>query len=192
MKEQHQIQCTAFAGIRCIATGELTDVVMKVKKCIEHGGQEQILIFDDATGEQIEVDFLGTAEAVQKKLTERFNEDNQYETHKTEQVNQNHPKQGVVAHEVTLLPRHAEWLNRQPGGASVALRKLVEEARHANAGKDRLRQSKEAVYRFMYSIAGDQAGFEEISRALFNGTGSISSINRGLPIGIGIMRENWL
>ena len=79
------------------------------------------------------------------------------------------PKLGVVAREVTLLPRHWDWLNAQPGGASVALRKLVEEARRANEGKDRVRQSQEAAYRFMSVMAGNRPGFEEATRALFAG-----------------------
>jgi hypothetical protein len=77
------------------------------------------------------------------------------------------PRLGVVAREVTLLPRHWDWLSGQPGGASVALRKLVEEARRANAGKDRVRRSQEAAYRFMSAIAGNLPGFEEAARALF-------------------------
>ena len=79
------------------------------------------------------------------------------------------PKLGVVAREITLLPRHWDWLNTQPGGASVALRKLVEQARHASEGKDRIRQSQEATYRFMVAMAGDRPGFEEATRALFAG-----------------------
>jgi hypothetical protein len=74
-----------------------------------------------------------------------------------------------VAREVTLLPRHWEWLSAQPGGASVALRKLVEEARRSNESQDRMRQAKETLYRFMSTLAGDEAGFEEASRALFAG-----------------------
>ena len=72
-----------------------------------------------------------------------------------------------MAREVTLLPRHWDWLNSQPGGASVALRKLVEEARRTHAGKDRVRQSQEAAYRFMSAVAGNLPGFEEATRALF-------------------------
>jgi uncharacterized protein len=79
------------------------------------------------------------------------------------------PRLGVVAREVTLLPRHWDWLNEQPGGASVALRKLVEEARRANEGKDRLRKARESAYRFMSALAGNLPGFEEASRALFGG-----------------------
>ncbi|RZI91619.1 MAG: DUF2239 family protein, partial [Variovorax sp.] len=77
------------------------------------------------------------------------------------------PKLGVVAREVTLLPRHWDWLNRQPGGASVALRKLVEDARRVNTDRDTVRAAREATYRFMSAIAGHLPGFEEAARALF-------------------------
>ena len=77
------------------------------------------------------------------------------------------PRLGVVAREVTLLPRHWQWLGEQPGGASVTLRKLVDEARRANEGKDRLRRARESAYRFMSAVAGNLPGFEEAIRALF-------------------------
>ena len=73
----------------------------------------------------------------------------------------------MVAREVTLLPRHWEWLNAQPGGASVALRKLVEAARRSNGDADRLRAARDAAYHFMSAMAGNLANFEEASRALF-------------------------
>jgi uncharacterized protein len=75
----------------------------------------------------------------------------------------------VVAREVTLLPRHWDWLAGQPGGASVTLRKLVEQARKDNEGKDRLRRAREAAYRFLSAMAGNLPGFEEAARALFAG-----------------------
>jgi len=68
---------------------------------------------------------------------------------------------------VTLLPRHWDWLNAQPGGASVALRKLVEEARRANGDRDRQRAARDAAYHFMSAMAGNLRDFEEASRALF-------------------------
>ena len=77
------------------------------------------------------------------------------------------PKLGVVAREVTLLPRHWDWLNSQPGGASVALRKLVEEARRASGDRDRIRAAQESAYHFMSAMAGNLPGFEEAARALF-------------------------
>ena len=79
------------------------------------------------------------------------------------------PKLGVVPREVTLLPRHWEWLAAQPGGASVALRKLVEHASRANQSQDRIRKSRESAYRFMTAMAGNDPGFEEALRALFAG-----------------------
>jgi hypothetical protein len=72
-----------------------------------------------------------------------------------------------VAREVTLLPRHWEWLAKQPGGASVTLRKLVEDARRANAGTATAREAQERAYRFMSAMAGNLPGFEEATRALF-------------------------
>jgi hypothetical protein len=74
---------------------------------------------------------------------------------------------GVVAREVTLLPRHWDWLAVQPGGASVALRKLVDEARRSSGDRDRTRAAQEATYRFISAIAGNLPGFEEACRALF-------------------------
>jgi hypothetical protein len=79
------------------------------------------------------------------------------------------PKLGVVGREVTLLPRHWEWLATQPGGASVTLRRLVEEARRAGGDEERKRQARDAAYRFMFAVAGNEPGFEEASRALFAG-----------------------
>jgi uncharacterized protein len=79
------------------------------------------------------------------------------------------PKLGVVAREVTLLPRHWDWLATQPGGASAAVRRLVDAARQSHTEADRLRQAKETTYRFMSAMAGDEPGFEEATRALFAG-----------------------
>jgi hypothetical protein len=144
-----QRPCTAFAGARRIASGDLKDVALKANRVVDRGGPVPVLIFDDASGEVIEVDFRGSPEAAPR--------------------GPGRPKLGVVAREVTLLPRHWDWLGSQPGGASVALRKLVEEARRAHAGKDRIRLAQNAAYRFMTTMAGDAPGFEEALRALFSG-----------------------
>ncbi|RZJ09421.1 MAG: DUF2239 family protein, partial [Haliea sp.] len=79
------------------------------------------------------------------------------------------PKLGVVAREVTLLPAHWDWLGSQPGGASVTLRKLVQEARRAGTSRERMRRSQERCYKFMVALAGNLPGFEEAARALFAG-----------------------
>jgi uncharacterized protein len=168
MDRGEQMFCTAFEGSRCIATGELALVALKAKEVIDGGDHPSVLIFDDATSRPIEVDFRGTAEDVLRRLPQDgvapIAPDGE-----PPRSGPGRPKLGVVAREVTLLPRHWEWLNGQPGGASVALRKLVEEARRANEGKDRVRHSQEAAYRFMSALAGNLPGFEEATRALFAG-----------------------
>jgi uncharacterized protein len=163
-------RCTAFEGSRRIASGELSKVALKTKKIIDRGEQAPVLIFDDVTSEQIEVDFRGTAEEVLERLEETSSEGAAADPADPEGEmprGPGRPPLGVVGREVTLLPRHWDWLNRQPGGASVALRKLVEEAIHVHKSRDRVRQSQEAAYRFMSTMAGNLPGFEEATRALF-------------------------
>lgn len=166
-----EASCTAFEGTRRIASGLLPDVAVKVKEVLDRGERAPVLIFDDATSELIEVDFRGTVEQVVARLTPNPAAATQdgppdhtvLETRRKP----GRPRLGVVAKEVTLLPRHWEWLNRQPGGASVAMRKLVEEARRVNEAKDRVRRAQEVAYRFMSAMAGNEVGFEEALRALF-------------------------
>ncbi len=157
-------QCTAFEGSRALASGELAQVAGRVKEMFDLGEALSVLIFDDLTSELIEVDFRGTLEDVQNRM-ERAAAMEEPALHR----GPGRPKLGVVPREVTLLPRHWEWLNSQPGGASVALRKLVEEARRVNSDIDLLRSSQRALYRFIFAMAGDLPGFEEASRALFAG-----------------------
>ena len=163
MNSRSHTHCTAFGGSRCIASGKLADVALEAKTAVDKG--QQVLIFDDRTSDAIEVDFRGTAEDVLRRLARTDGQ--QSPALPDAPRGPGRPKLGVVAREVTLLPRHWEWLSAQPGGASVALRKLVEEARRSNAGKDRVRQSQEAAYRFMSAMAGNREGFEEATRALF-------------------------
>lgn len=171
MNSQKKGRCTAFDGMRCVASGELQEVAGKVKKLIEQGKAQSILIFDDLSSEPVEVDFRGTVEDVQKRLEySGGSPESAAEALNSEPETRQgpgRPKLGVVPREVTLLPRHWEWLSRQPGGASVALRKLVEDARKGSGEQDRLRSSQESLYRFMSAMAGDLPGFEEASRAMF-------------------------
>jgi len=171
--DEQDIRCTAFEGSRCIASGNLVEVAGKVKAIIDRGEQASVLIFDDLTSELIEVDFRGAMEDVLKRLEKPAASIESATAPSTPDQGAprgpGRPRLGVVAREVTLLPRHWEWLNSQPGGASVALRKLVEEARRVNRDRDKVRRSQEAAYRFMSAMAGDLPGFEETSRALFAG-----------------------
>ncbi|MEP7325959.1 MAG: DUF2239 family protein [Gemmatimonadota bacterium] len=150
--------CIAFEGFRLIAYGELADVALEAKKVLDRGERGPVLIFDHATSEPIEVDFRGSADEVRQRLGSA-----------SVQRSRGRPRLGVVAREVTLLPRHWDWLNDQPGGASVALRRLVDDAKRTNAGRDRVRQAQDAAYRFMVTMAGNQPGFEESIRNLYAG-----------------------
>lgn len=174
MEVKETKHCTAFQGTRRVASGNLPEVAKIVKETITRNSQPTVLIFDDVTGEVVEVDFRGTLKDVLKRLQHPTSTDgsaagNPETDSSPPKRGPGRPKLGVVSREVTLLPRHWEWLNCQPGGASVALRKLVEQARRAYRDRDRARHSQEAAYRFMVAMAGDLPGFEEATRALFSG-----------------------
>jgi len=159
-------QIIAFAGEERIALGDLRQVAAAVKDRADRDSEATLLIFDAGTSARIEIDLRGSVEAVLARLPK----ETAPETALPETApGPGRPKLGVVAREVTLLPRHWDWLGQQPGGASVALRKLVDEARRASVQKDRIRQAQEATYRFLTVIGGDRPGFEEASRALFAG-----------------------
>ncbi len=164
-------QCIAFSGMHRIATGTLAQVALEVKRAVDAGQPGAILLFDVHTSELIDLDTRGSLDEVASRYAQAPSPaapvDIEPETDAPPA--RGRPKLGVVAREVTLLPRHWEWLGGQPGGASVALRKLVEEARRANAGQDIVRLSRESSYRFLSAIASAQASFEEATRALFAG-----------------------
>ncbi len=166
-------QYTAFDGIHCIGSGPIRELALKVKAALHQGRGPNILVFDDLTSETLELDLRGSDADVLARLqpaTPAGNPD-ALATAEPEDMPRGpgRPRLGVIAREVTLLPRHWDWLSSQRGGASVALRKLVEEARRANEGKDRVRLAQESAYRFMSAIASSLPGFEEASRALFSG-----------------------
>ncbi|NUN05362.1 MAG: DUF2239 family protein [Bdellovibrio sp.] len=154
---------TAFADNKKIASGHVLDVAAKVKKYLMKESKSQVLIFDDDNSAQIEIDFRGTPESVLRRLETSLaaSED------PAKKIGPGRPKLGVTAKEITLLPDHWEWLARQPGGASVTLRKLVEDAKKKNLGKDLIRQAQEAAYKFMTVMAGDLPLYEEALRALY-------------------------
>jgi hypothetical protein len=159
---------TAFVGSRRLASGLLADVALVVRKASKSTGAEPIIIFDDATGRPIDLDLRGTGQEVIARLQPLTpNLETADEAPAPEPRGRGRPKLGVVAREVTLLPRHWEWLGTQPGGASVALRKLVEQARRAGSDQDRRRTARDAAYHFMSAMAGDLPDFEEASRTLF-------------------------
>ncbi len=135
-------------------------MVLKQLRALPQDPNTLIRVFDDATGTRLDFDLRPEAPEEPETLAVEAEA-----APATRTVGR--PKLGVVAREVTLLPRHWEWLASQQGGASVALRKLVEDARRANEGRDAARTTREAAYRFMTEMAGDLPDFEEASRALF-------------------------
>ncbi|WP_441278870.1 DUF2239 family protein [Tardiphaga sp. 172_B4_N1_3] len=156
---------SAFAGPKLLASGPLAEVAIAIKIATS-AIADPIVIFDNATGKSLDIDLRGSHREVVARLPQLSAVEPHVEA-STEPRGRGRPKLGVVAREVTLLPRHWEWLGTQPGGASVALRKLVEEARRVHGDRDRLRAARDAAYHFMSTMAGDRPGFEEASRALF-------------------------
>lgn len=179
---------TAFGGNRRLASGPLAVVAVAAKAWRDRHPAAQVLCFDDCTGTQRELDLRGsTAELLQRLavdtpavVMERGPDASEEPgaasgdgTGATERPRgRGRPRLGVVAREVTLLPRHWDWLAQQPGGASATLRKLVEQARRGSHDSDRVRRHQEAAYRFMSAMTGDLPGFEEATRALFAGSRS--------------------
>jgi uncharacterized protein len=159
---------TAFEGARRLASGSLEEVALAIKH-IERQTAAPIAIFDDLTGRPIDLDLRGSDADVVARLAGNLEpgKANDPAAPASEPRGRGRPKLGVVAREVTLLPRHWEWLSAQPGGASVALRKLVEQARRTTGDADRARAAREAAYHFMSAMAGNLPGFEEATRALF-------------------------
>lgn len=179
MTESCPMTCTAFDGARLLSTGALPDVALAVKKASEAGAFGPLLAFDDMTGKIVDLDLRGSTADVVARLSMPPNAASGGEKSSREAASdgaeeamaeprgRGRPKLGVIGREVTLLPRHWEWLASQPGGASIALRKLVEEARRSWAEQEKKRLAQEAAYRFMSAMAGDLPGFEEAARALF-------------------------
>ena len=158
----------AFDGDRCIASGGLHDVASAAKAALDRHKEASILVFDGKTSGPVDIDFRGSIGEVLARLPVVADAPVAMEDAALPAPRgPGRPKLGVVAREVTLLPRHWEWLARQSGGASVALRKLVDEARRTGEDRDRVRQAQEAAYRFMSVMAGNRPHYEDAIRALF-------------------------
>lgn len=169
--------CMAFAGVNLIAKGPIEQVAAVAHAHLKAHKEQSLLFFDCETAEQIELDLRGTCKEVLARLAPAASA-----PQPDKRPGPGRPKLGVVCQEVCLLPRHWEWLGTQPAGASGTLRRLVDEARKANAGKDRARRSQEAAHRFMWAMAGNFAGFEEATRAFFAGDyPKMKRLMRGWP-----------
>jgi hypothetical protein len=159
----------AFEGARCIESGDLRDVARSARQALDREPHASILIFNGRTSALVDVDFRGSVDDVVARIPLPEPSATTEDTAVAAPRGPGRPKLGVVAREITLLPRHWDWLAQQKGGASVAIRKLVDEARRTNEGSDRIRFAQEAAYRFMSTMAGNRPHFEEAIRALFAG-----------------------
>lgn len=171
--------CTAFEGPRRLLSGPLVEVALAVKTATERGAPGAFVVFDDTTGRVIDLDLRGTKAEIIGRLAraprEHVGRDQPRPGEPAESPRADatvakgpgRPRLGVVAREVTLLPRQWEWLATQPGGASAVLRRLVDEARKRGAPQQERRAAQEAAYQFMLAIAGDLPGYEEATRSLF-------------------------
>jgi hypothetical protein len=157
----NELSYFAFAGERRIATGNLRTVLTDLYRFMhrdDSNDRPNVLVFRADTGRQVDFDLTGTLDQV---LSRALPEE--------PKKGPGRPRIGVHCGEVCLLPRHWEWLDRQPKKASGTLRRLVEQAMKNMTPEERARERAEAVHTFMWAVAGDQPGFEEASRALYGG-----------------------
>jgi hypothetical protein len=159
----------AFAHQKRLAFGEPKDVATRVRAFVDGQPEVPVLILDACSSQPVDVDLRGSLATMLKRLPKVQAPALGAAAADVLPRGPGRPRLGVVAREVTLLPRHWDWLGTQPGGSSVALRKLVEKAQRASAESDRRRVATESAYRFMHALAGNEKGFEEASRALFAG-----------------------
>jgi hypothetical protein len=166
---QKQNSYLAFAGHRRIAAGSLSEVGRAVRLELDAGETAPISVFDASTSRYVDLDLRGTPDVVAEKAAGlgAWLEETSGTEGAQSKPGPGRPKLGVVGREVTLLPRHWDWLSSQPGGASVTIRKLVEAARKQGQGTHQIRQTQDIAHRFMYTLAGDLPGIEEAARALY-------------------------
>ncbi len=159
------------AAMRVEAGFRPGDVAIAVRSALDGAPDMRVLTFDDARGRVVDLDLRGSDDDIRSWARGWLAENKAYpdaadagdalaipaptntdptDTDRTDpdqadtRRSRGRPRLGIVAREVTLLPRHWDWLAEQPGGASVALRKLVEAATRA-------------------LFAGDAPGFERAS-----------------------------
>ncbi len=154
---------TAFAGDIWIATGDEAEIRAALRAMGE--AAQSVLLFDDESGRQVDIDLReGSTQPPRGR---------------------GRPRLGVQAREVTLLPRHWDWLAQQSCGASAALRRLVDQARKASEPGPTPRAARDAAYSFLTAMAGDRPGYEEAIRALYAGDADLfHRLSQSWPVGI--------
>lgn len=165
---------TAFQADQCIGTGSIETVALAAKAIIDAAPDTGILFFDDETGREIDLNLRGSEAEVLARLALQFpppapSEAEDDESPEPSTRGRGRPKLGVISHEVSLLPRHWEWLNSRPGSPSAALRKLIDEARRSQAEQNEQQRARKACFLFISAVAGNNENFEDACRALFAG-----------------------
>jgi hypothetical protein len=153
---------TAFEGTTRLFRGTIEQVVLQIKERLGRAENSSVLIFSDNTGKTMDFNFQGKVKDVLKRLEIYVSKQNCGPV-----AGPGRPKLGVISREVSLLPRHWEWLANQSGGASATIRKLIEDAKKRSSAHTSIKHVQERVYRFMSVIAGDMTGYEEALRALY-------------------------
>lgn len=164
---------SAFQNGRILRTGNLSEVALAIKARMTVDDTAEILTFNDESGHVADLNLQGTeADIAARYGTQDLSEPR----------GRGRPKLGVVPREVTLLPRHWDWLATQRGGASVALRRLVDEARKVEGDTRSTKERQEAAYRFLMAMAGNEPNLEEALRALFaNDRPRFETLMQGWP-----------
>lgn len=203
MTDSADIAATAFAGHNLLASGPLDLVALAVRKADRDGADGPLLVFDDASGRVIDLDLRGSEADVLGRLADRGAARPGPAQRQEKPRGRGRPKLGVVGREVTLLPRHWDWLEQQPGSASQVIRRLIDAARREEGGAAvaarpadpagsvhparpaTRRVRAERTYRVMTALAGDLPGYEEALRALFVGNdGALAVISARWPVDI--------
>jgi hypothetical protein len=155
----------AFAGDEIIARGELPDVALAVHRALRSGEQRSVIVLESATSQVVDLDLRGSDQDIVQRLGPAA------DCTPTESPNRapgpGRPRLGIVSREVSLLPRHWDWLKSQRGGASATLRRLVDEARNQSRGRDETSRLQEAIDRYLRVMAGDRPNYEEALRAFY-------------------------
>ena len=147
---------TAFSGNTFLANGQLSELALKIKRISETA--QNILIFNDQTGRQIDLDLSGSELEIQQRYSE------------TEAVKKvGRPKLGVISREITLQKKHWDWLDQQSASASAVIRKLIDKELNDPTSESNIMLAKQATDRFMSAMLGDMPNYEEATRALYKG-----------------------
>ena len=185
----------AFQGDVQLGIGSLDKVVTL---CFESKWEDQrtrIAVYEDESGRVVDVNLSGTFDEVLARICGPKSEPQETEAASEAVVARKpgRPKLGVVSREISLLPRHWDWLSEQRGGASATLRRLVELAKKNESADSIQRRIVESAHRFLWDIAGNQPNFEEVSRALFAANfDEVTTLSADWPEGIRHQLDRYL